>query len=63
MNLRQNEEQFFTEKEICKRLRVTLPTLKSMRDKGQIDYFRIGKNIRYPRHVFEGHLKMEGSNA
>jgi len=54
----QNEKQFFTNREIAKVLRVTLPTLKKMRDKGQIDFIRLGKNIRYPKHVYQGILKL-----
>lgn len=58
-NLKESPKGFYFEKEIAKQLRITLPTLKSMRDKGQIDFFRIGKSIRYPAHVFQGKLKLE----
>ena len=57
------EQAFFTEREICKRLNVSPPTLKKMRDAGQIDHFRLGVSVRYPASVYNGILKMEGSNA
>jgi len=58
MNVKK-EQQFFTEKEVAKQLRVTLPTLFAMRKQGKIDFIRVGKNIRYPLHVFNGKLKAE----
>jgi excisionase family DNA binding protein len=54
----EKQEQFYTEKEIAKRLRVTLPTLRSMRIQGKIDFIRFGRIIRYPDHVYQGKLKM-----
>jgi excisionase family DNA binding protein len=60
--IQKNEPQFFTEKEVAKQLRVTLPTLKMLRDTKQIDFIKLGSAIRYPRHVFNGKLKMEGVN-
>jgi excisionase family DNA binding protein len=50
--------KFYTEREIAKRLRISLPTLGKLRKNNQIDYFRIGNSVRYPAHVFNGIMLM-----
>lgn len=51
-------KKFYTEREIAKRLRISLPTLGKLRKENQIDYFKIGASVRYPEHVFNGVMKM-----
>ncbi len=50
--------KFYTEREIAKRLRISLPTLGKLRKENQIDYFRIGTSVRYPEHVYNGIMLM-----
>lgn len=54
--------KFYTEKEIARRLRISLPTLGKLRKENQIDYFKIGTSVRYPEHVFHGIMKMPNFN-
>jgi len=54
--------KFYTEREIAKRLRISLPTLGKLRKENQIDYFKIGTSVRYPEHVFNGIMKMPNFN-
>jgi excisionase family DNA binding protein len=50
--------KFYTEREIAKRLRISLPTLGKLRKKNEIDFIKVGDSIRYPDHVFNGVMKM-----
>ena len=55
----ENQRKWYTEQEVAHRYRLSLPTLKKMRDAGEIDYIRLGKSVRYPEHVIDGILKKE----
>lgn len=50
--------KFYTEKEIARRLRLSLPTIGKLRKDNLIDYIRIGNSIRYPEHVYNGIMLM-----
>ncbi len=54
--------KFYTEKEIAKRLRISLPTLGKLRKDKDIDFIMVGNSIRYPEHVFNGILLMPNFN-
>ena len=54
--------KFYTEREIARRLRISLPTLGKLRKKNEIDFIKIGDSIRYPDHVFNGIMKMPNFN-
>ncbi len=54
--------KFYTEKEIAKRLRISLPTLGKLRKDKDIDFIKVGNSIRYPEHVFNGILLMPNFN-
>lgn len=54
--------KFYTEKEIARRLRISLPTIGKLRKDNLIDYIRIGNSIRYPEHVFNGIMQMPNFN-
>ncbi len=41
------DEKILTEKQACKFLQVTKPTLLKMRKKGRVKYFKVGNEIRY----------------
>ena len=40
-------KEWLTSKEACKYFKVSQPTLKRMRERGEVDYKRFGKNFRY----------------
>jgi excisionase family DNA binding protein len=40
-------EEFLTEREACKLLKVSRQTLKNWRDRGLIHFEKIGKSVRY----------------
>ena len=40
-------KEWLTTKEACAYFKVSQPTLKSMRDRGEVEYRRVGKNFRY----------------
>ena len=40
-------KEWLTSKEACKYFKVSQPTLKRMRDRGEVEYRRVGKNFRY----------------
>jgi excisionase family DNA binding protein len=42
-------KEWMTTKEACKYFKVSQPTLKRMRDRGEVKYMRASKNIRYLR--------------
>lgn len=46
--------KFYTEKEIARKLRISLVTLGKLRKQAQIDFIKIGNSIRYPEHVYNG---------
>jgi hypothetical protein len=56
--------KFYTEKEIARKLRISLVTLGKLRKQTQIDFIKIGNSIRYPEHVYNGLMQrpdfMEG---
>lgn len=41
------EEEWYTAKEVCKKLKICLPTLKKSRENGEIKYKKIGRTYRY----------------
>lgn len=41
------DEKILTEKQACKFLQVTKPTLLKMRKEGRVKYFKVGNEIRY----------------
>lgn len=55
-------DKFYTEREIAKRLNVTVVTLCKLRKNKEIDFFRVGNSVRYPSHVWNGVLKLEPTN-
>ena len=42
-------KEWLTTKEACEYFKVSQPTLKRMRERGEVEYRRIGKNFRYLR--------------
>ena len=42
-------KEWLTTKEACAYFKVSQPTLKRMRDSGEVKYMRVGKNFRYLR--------------
>ena len=43
------QKEWLTSKEACKYFKVSQPTLKRMRDRGEVEYMRVMKNFRYLR--------------
>ena len=43
------QKEWLTTKEACKYFKVSQPTLKRMRERGEVEYRRVGKNFRYLR--------------
>ena len=43
------QKEWLTTKEACKYLKVSHPTLKRLRERGEVEYRRVGKNFRYLR--------------
>jgi excisionase family DNA binding protein len=41
------EEEWYTAKEVCKKLKISLPTLKKSRENGEIKYHKYGRAYRY----------------
>ena len=41
------ETKLYTEKEACKFLNISKPTILKLRKEGKLDYFKAGKGIRY----------------
>lgn len=58
MNPKENKNQLYTEKEISKRLRVSIVTLYKMRKTGKIDFIQVGGTIRYPQYVYDGIMQL-----
>jgi len=54
------QTKFFTEKEVAKKLRISLVTLGKLRKQTQIDFIKIGNSIRYPEHVYNGLMQRPG---
>ena len=48
--------KFYTEKEISKRLRITIQSLCKLRKNNNIDFIKVGNSVRYPEHVYNGIL-------
>lgn len=46
--------KFYTEKEISKRLRITIQSLCKLRKNSDIDFIKVGASVRYPEHVYNG---------
>ena len=47
-HLKENiDEKILTEKQACKFLQVTKPTLLKMRKEGRVKYFKVGNEMRY----------------
>ena len=44
-------KEWLTSKEACKYFKVSQPTLKRMRDSGEVKYMRARKNFRYLREL------------
>ena len=42
-------KELMTTKEACDYFKVSAPTLKRMRDRGEVEYRRVGKSFRYLR--------------
>ena len=40
-------KEWMTTKEACNHFKVSQPTLKGMRERGEVEYRRVGKNFRY----------------
>ena len=43
------QKEWLTTKEACEYFKVSQPTLKRMRERGDVEYRRVGKNFRYLR--------------
>ena len=43
------QKEWMTTKEACNHFKVSQPTLKRMRERGEVEYRRVGKNFRYLR--------------
>ena len=41
------EEIVYTENEACNFLKITRPTILKLRKEGKLNYFKVGKGIRY----------------
>ena len=41
------QKEWLTTKEACEYFKVSQPTLKGLRERGDVEYRRIGKNFRY----------------
>ena len=44
-----SQKEWLTTKEACAYFKVSQPTLKGIRERGEVEYRRIGKNFRYLR--------------
>jgi excisionase family DNA binding protein len=44
-----SQKEWLTTKEACGYFKVSQPTLKRMRERGEVEYRRVGKNFRYLR--------------
>lgn len=42
-----NSGEWMTTKEACKYYKVSVPTLKRMRERGEVVYSKVGRNFRY----------------
>ena len=42
-------KEWLTTKEACEYFKVSAPTLKRMRERGEVEYRRVGKSFRYLR--------------
>ena len=42
-----SQKEWLTTKEACEYFKVSQPTLKRMRERGEVEYRRVGKNFRY----------------
>jgi excisionase family DNA binding protein len=42
-------KEWMTTKEACEYFKVSQPTLKGMRERGEVEYRRVGKSFRYLR--------------
>ena len=42
-----SQKEWLTTKEACSYFKVSQPTLKRMRERGEVEYRRVGKNFRY----------------
>ena len=40
-------KEWMTTKEACNHFKVSQPTLKGMRDRGEVECMKVGKNFRY----------------
>ena len=40
-------KEWLTTKEACQYFKVSQPTLKGLRERGEVEYRRVGKNFRY----------------
>ena len=43
------QKEWMTTKEACNHFKVSQPTLKRMRERGEVEYRRVGKSFRYLR--------------
>jgi hypothetical protein len=43
------QKEWLTSKEACNHFKVSQPTLKGMRERGEVEYRRVGKSFRYLR--------------
>jgi hypothetical protein len=59
--IHKSNNQYYSEKEIAKRFKVTVVTLCNMRKAGKIDFIKIGNSVRYPQHVYDGIIKLDRS--
>ncbi len=44
-----SQKEWLTTKEACEHFKVSQPTLKGMRERGEVEYRRVGKSFRYLR--------------
>jgi hypothetical protein len=60
--MKDSNNQYYSEKEISKRFKVSVVTLCNMRKAGKIDFIRVGNSVRYPQHVYNGIMQLETFN-
>lgn len=51
--IKKTDPIFLTESEVAYKLRITKGSLRNLRKRGEIQFFRVGKKIRYPLNAID----------
>ena len=52
-------EILLTSKEVAEHLKCTERTIQNLRDRGELEFVRIGRLIRYTQHQLENYLEKQ----